>query len=217
MCVIVYKPAGEEIPAAPVLSRCFEANPHGAGFMLPKGGKVRYVKGLMALGDLLEALEREGASKALPLVLHFRISTQAGVQPGLTHPFPVCPSIADMKALEGECGLALAHNGVIWNCSDGRAKDRSDTMEFVRRFAYPLTRGEARWHEVPGACDLLSSREVSGGSSTFALMGADGVVTLLGRFEQVGGCFYSNLSPFPARQAHARPGREDYEAWARLF
>ena len=218
MCVILYKPAGAEMPDRGTIAACFAANPDGAGFMLPDGhGNVRWRKGLMDVGSLIAALGEEGAAKEKPLVIHFRITTQGGVQPGLTHPFPVCGSIARMRELSGTCRLAMAHNGVIWNCSDSKARDRSDTMEFVRRFAFPATRGEAGWRSVPGLKALLSCRETTGGNSRFAYMGGDGIVVLLGKFHARGGCYYSNLSPFPAPRPNRDPGPEEIEEWARLF
>ena len=192
MCVIMYKPAGVEMPCADTIRACFEANPHGAGYMLPKRGKVAVSKGFMDLPSLMAALASEGDLTDVPVVVHFRITTQGGVQPSLCHPFPVCDSYAKMRLLGCECDVAVAHNGVIAHCSNPRCTDRNDTMEWVKRFADPVVNGDPNWFRSKKRVRLLSERSVSGGSR-FAVMSRNGFVQLIGDWRRHSdGCMYSN-------------------------
>ena len=49
---------------------------------------------------------------------HFRISTQAGVSPEMTHPFPLSNRPARLRKLDLRCRVGVAHNGVIRLTSD---------------------------------------------------------------------------------------------------
>lgn len=152
MCVIVYKPAASKMPSLDDLRKCFEANPDGAGLMWPgDDGYVHIRKGLMTWDAFESAvLSRDFAGK--PVVFHFRISTQGGIQPGLTHPFPVCGSYEAMRSLCVKSRMGLAHNGIIGLTSDG-SKDHNDTMRFVKDFAEALKSKESRRIVDSGVAD----------------------------------------------------------------
>lgn len=196
MCIIIYKPKGSDMVGKKTLRTCFENNPHGAGYMLSDGGLVRWEKGFMDFDSLMESLKKEGNLKDRNVVIHFRITTQGGVQKGLCHPFPVCGSFASMRELEGYAEHAVAHNGIIPSCSSSMAKDHNDTMEWVRRFADPIMGLCPRWRDDEIAHRLLE--DVSEGNK-FAIMDGDGSVTLIGRFiyDKARKCWFSNDSYIP--------------------
>lgn len=188
MCVICAKPTGARIPDSKTFEAMWARNPHGAGFMYARNGKVFIRKGFMALGDLLAAVEESGLGEEDSVVFHFRISTQAGVTPAMTHPFPVSRSYKDMEALEATARIGFAHNGIIARTSCN-SKRFSDTALFVTRYVSELLR-------KPGDIEnfaLMDAIEALAPNNRFAIMNGEGKIALLGDFVKKGGCFYSNL------------------------
>jgi predicted glutamine amidotransferase len=189
MCIIVYKPAGEELPGTRTLKRCFEANPDGAGIMYPTRSGVRIVKGLMSFDQLTDALGRR-EWKNRPVVIHFRIGTHGTRSVANTHPFPVTKDESQLAAKTSSAPVALAHNGIISLTSGGGYKDdRSDTFRFVRDYASDAILGP-RYYRQKKTVALLARLA----DSKLAIMSADGHVELIGRFEKHDGCYYSNDS-----------------------
>lgn len=131
MCVICASPKGTRQPSISEIKRMFCRNPHCAGYMVAREGRVEIHKGFMNLGDFLAALKSEHFTAADSVVYHFRISTQAGVNPEMTHPFPLSNQREDMKALDVICGCGIAHNGVIRLTTDPAEKEYSDTAIFI--------------------------------------------------------------------------------------
>lgn len=97
MCVICASPKGTRQPSISEIKRMFCRNPHGAGYMVAREGRVEIHKGFMNLGDFLAALKSEHFTAADSVVYHFRISTQAGVNPEMTHPFPLSNCLAVVR------------------------------------------------------------------------------------------------------------------------
>lgn len=192
MCIIVAKKANVPMPSRNTLENCWHTNPDGAGLMYAHGGKVHVEKGIMTWADFAKSLDRLGKQydmQALSLVMHFRISTQAGVNPENTHPFPIT---RDQKALTATRSVstlgALAHNGIIHCCCKHGKKERfNDTYYFVRDYAaYLIDRPDTlkkKWmHRV--------LEEIA--QSKLAFLLPDGAQVLLGQFEENAGVFYSN-------------------------
>lgn len=121
MCVIIHKPKNA-IVSQETLTKCWSANPHGAGFMYASNGFLKVVKGLMTLDSFLQAYkEHELAEKEV--VIHFRLASAGEVVPGLTHPFWV------FDDGEKEQDLAFVHNGHMFEYDVGGLK-QSDTVVF---------------------------------------------------------------------------------------
>ena len=101
MCVVVYKPKNKEMPSEKTLLDCFLANPDGAGYMFQKDNKVKIKKGFMTFKAFYDSLVKDYAEtgKNTDYVLHFRISTQGGVNKPLCHPYPVSKNMDDLKQL----------------------------------------------------------------------------------------------------------------------
>lgn len=192
MCIIVYKPCGIKMPRKADLRKCFEANPHGAGLMWAEGGWVHIRKGFMDFDSFYKTISRKDWT-SVPMVIHFRITTQGGVQKGLTHPFPVTGTYEGMRMLGLKARCAIAHNGIIGTTSDG-AKDHNDTMRFVKDFAYPVLK-ENRYSDPDGVLSKGLGDIAFG--SRLAIMFGDGKVELTGTWHKRGdGCMYSNLLAF---------------------
>ena len=115
MCIAVYKPMGADFPVKRVLKRCFYKNPDGAGFMVANGSAVEIHKGYMGFRSFWKALRevryKYGDDKAY--VMHFRISTQGGVRQDGCHPFPLSKDMSDLRRLDCEADIGVAHNGIL--------------------------------------------------------------------------------------------------------
>ena len=190
MCVIVYKPAGCQMPGDDILRSCWAANPDGAGMMFPESGLVRIRKGFMrwdAFAGALGEVSTRRDLEALPVALHFRIATHGAVKPGCCHPFPVCSSASQMRATEQAAAVGFMHNGVLSGLPTSEAV--SDSMSFAKRVLSPLDR-------LSGSllCDADAQKVV--GSSTqgsrFLLMDGTGDVRVFGRWTSEGGVMFSN-------------------------
>ncbi len=101
MCIICVSPRKVRQPSLATIKTMFLRNPHGAGYMFARDGIVHISKGYMDVESYIEALRREHFTAKDAVVYHFRISTQAGVNPAMTHPFPLSNKLAHMKALQG--------------------------------------------------------------------------------------------------------------------
>lgn len=136
MCIIVYKKSNVAPPSKEVLERQFDNNPHGCGYMWVQDDIVRVKKGFMKFEDFYkdyqETLKVIGDKE--PMIFHFRISTQAGVCPEFTHPFPLTDRRDAMTWLNYKCPVGIAHNGVISLTSSSYAKDYTDTTKFINEY-----------------------------------------------------------------------------------
>ena len=79
MCIICVSKSGVQQPTDTTLRAMFRRNPHGAGYMYARDGKVTIHKGFMNIEDFLSAVHAERFTPQDSVVYHFRISTQAGV------------------------------------------------------------------------------------------------------------------------------------------
>lgn len=145
MCIIVVKEKGFAFPTEEILKSCFESNPDGAGFMVATGKEVVIRKGFMDFKSFINALNKArkefGDNKTY--VMHFRITTQAGVRPDCTHPYPISENMDDLRKLTFKCKVGIAHNGIISltsqsHCDYGKrtkgAITYNDTMLFVTEY-----------------------------------------------------------------------------------
>lgn len=193
MCIILAKPAGVSMPDSSIISECWENNPDGAGYMYASKGIVYIEKGIMTFDGLISKLnalaERFDLTK-LPIVVHFRISTQAGVNPQNTHPFPITrdDKLLGAKSSSSTIG-AVAHNGIIQCCSTYNGKEtRSDTWIFVRDYVAKFAERDKKLLREDWILTMIQQAT----SSKFAFMFPNGDITLLGKFEREKGVAYSN-------------------------
>lgn len=195
MCIAVYKPMGEMFPNKKTLQRCFNHNPDGAGFMVATGDKVIIHKGYMGFRSFWKALRacREQYGEEHAYVMHFRISTQGGVRADGCHPFPLSSKMDDMRKLDTECEIGIAHNGIIDLCSGGWGKtkvDYSDTMEFITEYLSLIIR-DKKYYKDSATLELIS--KLCG--SRLAILDKRGHCELIGRgWERADGVWYSNDS-----------------------
>ena len=91
MCVVVYKPKNKKMPKEDRLLSCFISNPDGAGYMFQNGKNVTIKKGFMTFNEFYKSLMQDynKVGKRSDFVLHFRISTQGGVNKPCCHPYKI--------------------------------------------------------------------------------------------------------------------------------
>ena len=189
MCIICVSPTGIRQPNDTTLRTMFHRNPHGAGYMVARGGKVTIHKGFMNLEEFLRAIHSERFTAEDSVVYHFRISTQAGVNPEMTHPFPLSNQPRQMRDLDMICRCGVAHNGIIRLTSDPDNQRYSDTAIFITDYLTEIIRKPADLRNQE-KLDLVY--RLAG--SKFAIMDGSGYVATVGNYISDHGLLYSNNS-----------------------
>ena len=192
MCVICASPKGVRQPAISEIKRMFFRNPDGAGYMAARDGKVIIHKGFMHLDDFMSALKSEHFTAKDSVVYHFRISTQAGINPAMTHPFPLSNQREVMKALDVRCGIGIAHNGIIRLTSDPDEKEYSDTAIFIADYLSQIVGGP---DDLRDPVVLETIRCLIG--SKMAILDGTGHIATVGQFYNDRGLLFSNLHHRP--------------------
>ena len=189
MCIICVSPKRVRQPNVTTIRRMFQNNPDGAGYMVARDGKVIISKGFMNVDEYIEAIRAEHFTAKDPVVYHFRISTQAGVNPEMTHPFPLSNRIEHMKVLDVECPCGVAHNGVIRLTADPRNREYSDTALFIANYLSLIIRepGDLKDERVLKLIHRLAG-------SKLAIMDADGYIATVGGYINQKGRLFSNAS-----------------------
>ena len=189
MCVIAVSPIGKRQPSQAELVSMWATNPHGAGYMCARRGKLYIHKGFMFLSDFLRAVRMEQFTAADPVVYHFRIATSGGRSPEMTHPFPVAHDMVfeDCKLLDVSAPVGIAHNGVIPFCTIPKS-EYSDTAIFTARYISQLITDPSSIHN-PEITEFIVK---NGGFSRFALMNRNGEIETIGDFTSVQGLLVSN-------------------------
>ena len=189
MCIICVSKSGICQPDESTIRTMFHRNPHGAGYMFARGGRVIIHKGFMNPDDYLRAIREEHFTAADSVVYHFRISTQAGVNPEMTHPFPLSNQPGRLRRLDQSCRIGVAHNGIIRLTSDPNNKRYSDTAIFVADYLSQIlhTRADLRDRRKLNVVYQLAQ-------SKFAIMDGGGYVATVGAFIHERGLLFSNGS-----------------------
>lgn len=202
MCIICVSKPGIAQPTVDQMRRMFDSNPHGAGYMVARNNRVEISKGFMNWDDFLHAVNYEGFTEKDSVVYHFRISTQAGVNPQMTHPFPLTGIIEKTKLIDCHCPIGVAHNGIIQLTTNRRDTVYSDTAHYIAEFLRYLVRTEAdlRNGKILDAIERTTH-------SKWAMMDKTGYVATVGDFIEDDGLLFSNGSFRPARMTYAGPYR----------
>ena len=187
MCIICASPKGAAQPTTQQVKTMFARNPHGAGYMVARDGHVEIHKGFMILDDLLRQLDHEKFTPDDVVVYHFRISTQAGGLPSMTHPFPLTSNIENCEKLDLSCSCGVAHNGIIRMTSNGSSRF-SDTAIFISRYMSHIIRHQKDLRD--GALlDVLEELT----RSKLAILDKSGYLATVGDFIREGnGLLFSN-------------------------
>jgi predicted glutamine amidotransferase len=190
MCIIAVSKAGAKQPTLDQLRNMFDRNPDGAGYMYARDGKVTIHKGFTTFDDFSRAVKAENFTINDPVVYHFRISTQAGKRPEMTHPFPLTEIRENCEALDLTCSVGIAHNGIIRMTSDAKEMRFSDTVIFITDYMTKLIRNHADITDksVNEMIEYLTN-------SKWAIMdGSTGNIVTVGKFIEDDGVLFSNTS-----------------------
>lgn len=212
MCICVYKPKEIAFPSKKVLKACFENNPDGAGWMTAAGGQVLINKGFSSFSAFWKSLQ--GARKKYgdngAWVLHFRISTQAGVRPDCTHPFPLSPKMEDLRRLSCRAEIGVAHNGIISFTSNyyNKTITYSDTMKFITDYLTLIIKNK----DFKKDEDKIKLIERLSDGSRLCILDGDGGATLTGDWRQEDGVYYSNTSYKP-REKKSKYNKYSVYGW----
>ena len=117
MCLIAYAESKHLILNLP-LKRIWEENPHGAGLVSYKKGKIYASKGYQTIDNLTRAID--SLPDKTPVAVHFRFATHGSISPNNCHPFKV-----NEKTF-------LMHNGVLSGLGDSGLNGRSDSAHLAR-------------------------------------------------------------------------------------
>ena len=189
MCIICVSKPGVRQPDENTIRTMFYRNPHGAGYMFARDGRVEIRKGFMRLDEYLRAIREERFTAADSVVYHFRISTQAGVNPEMTHPFPLSNQPARLRKLDLRCRVGVAHNGVIQLTSDPDNERYSDTAIFIAGYLSQILRTRADLHDRRKLNTIYQLAQ-----SKFAIMDGGGYIATVGKFIDERGLLFSNAS-----------------------
>jgi predicted glutamine amidotransferase len=182
MCVIII--AQKRMPTEDELRRAWQRNNDGAGVAWWERGKVKWVKGLMKLEDVLKLIPKVKT----PSVWHFRSATHGGVNQELTHPFLISPSSPFSNPLKGglKKGEALLfHNGV-----EGQAI--SQLIQLLAIKGMRLNEQVSDTRAIAIMSSLVGEVVLSMFSSKFVLLRSDGSITTKGSFHEEDGLLVSS-------------------------
>jgi len=193
MCVICVSRLGVRQPTEEQLRNMFKNNPDGAGYMYARDGKVHIHKGFMTEEDFLRAVKQENFGKKDPVVYHCRISTQAGVNPYMTHPFPLTEKRELCEALDVVCQTGIAHNGIIRMTSSLKETRFSDTAIFITDYMTRLIRLNT---DITDVATLEMIGELT--NSKWAILdGTTGFIATVGKFTNDNHLLFSNSTYKP--------------------
>ena len=196
MCIICVSQSGVRLPNHIELRNMFERNPHGAGFMYARNGRVHIHKGFMTLGEFENALRYSRLTAKDTVIYHFRISTQAGISPEMTHPFPLSNQRAHMNLLDVSCKCGVAHNGIIRLTSNPNERRYSDTAIFITDYLASILHSVDDLHDQQKLDLIFDLAE-----SKFAILDRSGYVATIGNFIEKDGLLFSNDSYKPRKYA----------------
>ena len=183
MCVICISPKGIRQPYEEELFDMWLTNPHGAGYMVARGDCVEIHKGFMTFNEFIDQIEFEDFTDDDVVVYHFRIATQGGISPEMCHPFPYTTSTKGLNALDVECRVGIAHNGIIGITSNGD-EELSDTALYIRDYLPKRVRYGLNNRTLSIIYKDIQSRMV--------FLFPDGSYKTVGGWDDIDGLKYSN-------------------------
>lgn len=187
MCVICISPKGQRQPTRHEIQLMWNANTHGAGYMVAREDCVEIHKGFMVFDDFIREIKSQNFTDEDVVVYHFRISTQGGVNPEMTQPFPYSNQAKDMKILDCTCSLGIAHNGII-PLTSTRGATYSDTALFILDYMPTFIRDDA---DLDNEKTLELIEEVIHSKMVFLTPG--GNFYTIGNFTTQDGLLFSNM------------------------
>lgn len=178
------------MPSAYILANCFGANEDGFGIAYsPKSENTVYIrKGAMSKSAMRKLFTKLPDLKEAQVVMHFRNATDGEIVPGNCHPYPLTGDRKLLRATNLQCGIAVAHNGIIPKklVKDAGLRAKfTDTQQYIMDYMVRLGRL---------VLDLKVGVMIqSHAGGKFAVLSPNKIV-LIGDFTEDDGVFYSNSS-----------------------
>lgn len=207
MCIAILKPANVAI-GDDVLTRCFQRNSDGGGYMYTDSGRVVIRKGFFTIERFMEAYHKdvEEHGHRSPFGIHFRIATSGKVDKSNGHPHRIAH----------DCGLI--HNGILPLKVD-KDSTESDTAIFVRAVVRNLPPDWRDYEAVPWLIDYFC-----GYHNKMVFLWGDGRHLIINekKGEWHEGVWYSHggfreyaMTKYDSRLGLNGYDDEDYESWNR--
>ncbi len=178
MCIAFYAPPNTTIDRA-TLKRCFESNPHGAGFIIPTKNGPQVKKGFFKFKEWADCISHRLRRNKHGVIGHCRIATHGGVDELNCHPHIIASH-----------NSAFVHNGII---SQHCVKDSefSDSILFGREVLEALPKN---WNEVAGMKEQIE--EYIGKHNKIIYAFDNGSVEIINKDTGIwdNGVWYSNSS-----------------------
>ncbi len=176
MCIIAIQPQGKKI-SKETLRNCWDNNNDGSGIMYSHNGKIVVQKELYSFKKFMQ-FKTFADSLNVNIVLHFRISTSAGINLENVHPFKVNEN------------LFFCHNGIL-NIDVPVNSKINDTQIYNNTILKNLP---AKFEQNKGITELLS--QSIGNRNKFVFLNSLGEFTIIN--EHLGtwdtGIWFSNNS-----------------------
>lgn len=192
MCIICVSKKGIKQPSEATLRTMFKNNADGAGYMFARNGHVTISKGFMNADSFIKSVQLEDFTAEDVVVYHCRITTQAGVSPELTHPYPLTKDLEQMFKLDlihVPCGVA--HNGVIPMTTNRKETKYNDTQLFIAKYLTKILRASK---DLKDEAIKEIIEELTGHSRMAILDGKENLMMTGDWIEGKDGNWYSNYS-----------------------
>lgn len=187
MCIAIFKAPGKTL-SKEILQRCFERNPHGAGFAFAKNRKLRMAKGFFKFENFWKNFNENQEGNAA--IVHFRFASAGVIDKRNCHPWRI------------DDNHAMIHNGTLWDFifeNNEEEEDKnpnpmnlSDTGMFNHHVLRPMFRDFKGFHRTRYGNYLL--QKAMDNRSKMIILNNEGKATIIR--EEAGewfeGCWYSN-------------------------
>lgn len=191
MCCLIVCP-GRNRPSLQVLEQVVRSNPHGLGLAWREKGSVSWFK-----SDNVKKVSELAAAIRGDVVIHARWASVGGIRKDLRHPFPVTPECE--LGQRGSAPAVLFQNGTWsgWQTDVDLAEAvgheiPAGAMSDARAAAWLVhIHGDYQWLEEIG--------------SRWVYFAAKSKPVMIGDFQQLDGCYYSNLYWNRTRITSRRP------------
>ena len=180
MCVIVA--VTKKLPSLETLKSCQSANSHGAGYAWIAGKTIHYVREIQDIEQHYDHLKK----LRLPILIHFRLASIGGIDPKLTHPFPIEEGVPLRRQGTTRIGV-VAHNG---NWTEFKEKAM---LAILARGLKPLSEPVSDTRYIAWFLYYFGLDFASLIGEKLAILTPKGL-KLYGQFYEDGGALYSNLS-----------------------
>ena len=128
MCIAIAKTIHAALDRD-VLQRCFERNPHGAGFAVAKDNQLIVEKGYFNFDEFWENFN--AIQHGVPAIVHFRYASAGEINPRNCHPWLI------------DKNHAMIHNGTLWGfvCDNSELSDSGLYTKLVLRPIFRKDKG----------------------------------------------------------------------------